>query len=80
MKKSKIVYAAQLKATVGYVYDDPPCLANKDGSMGMELDAIFGSNSVYNRIVNSPFLMGMTNTLLVEMSKKVADTYFNSKK
>lgn len=48
--------------------------------MGMELDSIFGSNSVYNRIVNSPFLMGMTNMLLVEMSKKVADTYFNSKK
>lgn len=74
------MFSAQLKATVGYVYDEPPRLANNDGSMGMELDAIFGSNSVYNRIVNSPFLMGMTNMLLVEMSKKVADTYFNNKK
>ena len=73
------MFSAQLKATVGYVYDEPPRIANEDGSMGMELDGIFGSNSVYNRIVNSPFLMGMTNTLLVEMSKKVADTYFNSK-
>ena len=74
-----MVYGAQLKATVGYVYDEPPRIANEDGSMGMELDSIFGSNSIYNRIVNSPFLMGMTNMLLVEMSKKVADTYFNSK-
>ena len=46
MSAIKCVYGCQLKATVGYVYDEPPRLANKDGSMGMELDAIFGSNSV----------------------------------
>lgn len=48
---------------------------SKDGGFGEEIDMLFGSNSVYNRIVNSPFLIGMMNTLLIEVSKKLATEY-----
>ena len=77
--KTKTVLANQLKNTIAYVYDTAPSIANEDGSRGEELGAIFSTKSLYNRIVNSPFLIGMSNTLLVEGSKKVADLYFSSK-
>lgn len=76
----KVVISAQLKSTIGHVFDEPPRVATEDGEMGEEIDCLFGSNSVYNRIVTSPFLIGMTNTLLTEMSKRIGTEYLESKK
>lgn len=74
----KIVLGNQLKATIGHVFDDAPRLDN-NGEFGEEIDCLFGCNSVFNRIVNSPFMIGMASTLLVEMSKKLGKLYFNEK-
>ena len=37
---------------------------------GEIIDAVFGYQSISNRIVNSPFVIGTTNTLLKVISKK----------
>lgn len=71
----KLVLANQLKNTIGFVYEQSPRIMSEDGGFGEEIDMLFGSNSVYNRIVNSPFLIGMMNTLLIEVSKKLATEY-----
>lgn len=43
---------------------------------GEIVDAIFGEKSMNDRIVNSPYLIGTTNTLLSVLSKKAAELYF----
>ena len=75
----KTVLGNQLKNTIGHVFTEPPRTANNDLSMGEEVDAIFSTTSLYKRIVNSPFLMGMNNTLLVEMSKRIGQAYIDEK-
>lgn len=45
---------------------------------GEEIDAIFGYQSISNRIVLSPEIMGTTNTLLRVLSKHVAKVYRGS--
>ena len=44
---------------------------------GTEIDANFGMASIFNRIVNSPMLIGTTNTLLKVIGKKASDIYFS---
>ena len=39
------------------------------------IDAVFGFQSISNRIVNSPISMGTTNTLLKVLSKKAVEIY-----
>lgn len=75
----KIVVGSQLKATIAKVFTDAPRLNKNDNTPGEVIDAIFSTKSVNNRIVNSAYLQGMTNRLLVEGSKKVAELYFKNK-
>jgi hypothetical protein len=42
---------------------------------GQEIGAIFGSTSINARIVNSPYMIGTTNTLLEVISKKAVEMY-----
>lgn len=44
---------------------------------GEEIDAVFGYQSISNRILLSPEIAGTTNTLMRVLSKRVADVYFN---
>lgn len=67
----KAVFSNQLKTVVGRV-EPRPILTES----GVEVDAIFGSTSVYDRIVNSAFINGTTNTLLKVISKRAAEIYF----
>lgn len=69
----KGVFSNQLKTVIGRVEDNPILTES-----GVEIDAIFGSTSVYDRIVNSAFINGTTNTLLKVISQKAAKLYFSS--
>ena len=42
---------------------------------GKQVDAFFGAQSIFNRIVNSAFILGTTNTLLGVIGKKAAEIY-----
>jgi hypothetical protein len=69
----KGVFGNQLKTVIKSVF--------KEGlrtESGIEIDAVFSYTSVNNRIVLSPTLMGMANTLLRIASKRMANTYFDS--
>lgn len=66
----KAVFANQMKSVVGNIYADP--LRSKDGK---EIDCDFGYLSILNRIVNSPMLVGTTNTLLVALGEYVVEAY-----
>ncbi len=63
----KGVFGNQLKTIFGRVMTG----TNKTES-GVDLDAIFGYQSISDRIVNSPEIMGTTNVLLELMSKNAA--------
>ena len=66
----KLVVSNQLKATVGRVWDEPT--VSEDGR---EVDLFFSYQSVDNRIVGSPEIIGTTATLLIELGKRVIDVY-----
>ena len=46
---------------------------------GDVIDVVFGQKSIVNRIVNSPAMMGTTNTLLKVIAKKAVSLYKGSK-
>lgn len=66
----KIVVANQLKATVGSYWTEPQLSED-----GQPIDVFFSANSIDKRIVLSPELMGSTNTLLVELTKRFIQEY-----
>lgn len=66
----KGVFANQMKTIFGRVMAG----VNRTES-GEDIDAIFGYQSISDRIVMSPEIIGTTNTLLKVMSKRVADVY-----
>lgn len=66
----KGVFANQMKTIFGRVMAG----TNRTES-GEDIDAIFGYQSISDRIVMSPEIIGTTNTLLKVMSKRVADVY-----
>ena len=70
----KVVFANQLKSVIGSVLTG----VNKTED-GVDLDAVFGYKSIQARIVLSPEIMGITNTLLLELGKQTADLYFEGK-
>ena len=67
----KLVVGNQLKGTVARVWTTPNVDENDK-----EFDAYFSGNSIDARIVNSPFLMGTTNTLMMTITQQVVDAYF----
>ena len=66
----KGVFANQLKTIFGRIMAG----TNRTES-GEDIDAIFGYESISDRIVLSPEIIGTTNTLLKVMSKRVAEVY-----
>jgi hypothetical protein len=69
-----MVFANQLKSVISSVLTG----VNKTED-GVDLDAVFGYKSIQARIVLSPEIMGITNTLLLELGKQTADLYFEGK-
>lgn len=66
----KFVFGNQLKSVCARVMSGVNTTAN-----GTPIGAVFGYESIADRIVASPELMGTTNTLLKVLSKAVARTY-----
>lgn len=66
----KGVFGSQLKTIFGRVMSGV-----NQTEAGQDLDAIFAYQSISNRIVNSPQLIGTTNTNLKVMSKRMAEIY-----
>ena len=66
----KAVFANQLKTIFGRVM-----AGVNETESGEPIDAIFGYQSISDRIVLSPEIMGTTNTLLKVISKRVVDVY-----
>ena len=71
----KIVFGNQLKSVLSRVMSG----VNETKS-GKPIDAIFGYQSISNRIVQSAELIGTTNTLLKLISKEVVDIYHKHQK
>ena len=70
----KGVFANQMKTIFGRVMS-----GTNTTESGEPLDAIFGYQSISDRIVLSPEIIGTTNTLLKVLSKHVAKVYRGSK-
>lgn len=68
----KLVVANQLKCTISRVWTDDN--QTEDGQL---IDAYFSGQSLDNRIVNSPFVIGTTSTLLKHITKLAVDHYFS---
>ena len=66
----KVVIANQMKSVVSEVLDHE--VTTEDGQ---PIDVIFGAQSIYNRIVTSPFVLGTTNVLLGLISEEAARIY-----
>ena len=66
----KGVFANQMKTVFGRVMT-----GINETESGEPIDAIFGYQSISDRIVLSPEIIGTTNTLLKVLSKKVAKIY-----
>lgn len=71
----KLVVSNQLKSVVARVMTG----VNETKS-GKQIDAIFGYQSISNRIVTSAEVIGTTNTLLREITKEVIGIYRNDTK
>jgi len=69
----KAVLGNQLKTIIGRVMT-----GTNETESGEPIDVIFGRQSIANRIVLSPDVMGTTNRVLEVLSKKVADEYFTN--
>ena len=69
----KAVLGNQLKTIIGRVMT-----GTNETESGEPIDVIFGRQSIANRIVLSPDIMGTTNRVLEVLSQKVADTYFTN--
>ena len=68
----KVVFGNQLKSVISEVMDSPITTES-----GAKIDAVFGAQSIFNRIVNSAFTIGTTNRLLELISEQTAKIYFN---
>ncbi len=70
----KNVVAHQEKSVIGGVYDKPIYTENGD-----EIDLIFGAQSIANRIVMSPYILGTTETILKKIAKNAVLLYETGK-
>ncbi len=66
----KIIFGSQLKSVVGETMD-----YSITTESGMVVDAIFSNRSLSARIVNSPYILGTTATLLSVIGKKAIAIY-----
>lgn len=70
----KVVFGNQLKSIISEVMEYPVTTES-----GVKIDAFFGAQSIFNRIVNSAFTIGTTNRLLEHVAKEAASIYFKDK-
>ena len=70
----KGVLANQMKSVISNVMEHDVTTES-----GEPIDVIFGAQSIFNRIVTSPFIIGTTTTLLGIVGKKAASIYRNEK-
>jgi hypothetical protein len=66
----KGVFANQMKTVFGKVMEQE--LKTESGTV---IDCVFGYKSVYDRIVNSPAIIGTTTTLLDVIAKRAVAAY-----
>lgn len=66
----KIVVSNQMKSVTGDVMDYPVVAEDNE-----EIEVIFGERSLLNRIVESPRVIGTTNSLLIHLSKLASKMY-----
>jgi hypothetical protein len=66
----KAIYANQMKSVIGEVMQNN--MYTKDGE---KIDVVFGSRSIYSRIVLSPMVIGTTTTLLKKISERAVKIY-----
>lgn len=66
----KVVFANQMKSVIGEVMD-----YDVHTESGERVDAIFGFRSIMARVVNSPFIIGTTTTLLKKVAEKAVKVY-----
>lgn len=71
----KLVYITSLKSIVANVMEK----ATRTVS-GLVVDAHFSAKSIRNRIINSPWIIGITNRILMKMEDFVIERYFKNKK
>jgi hypothetical protein len=67
----KIVFDSSLKSVIGKVMPEP---IMSDG--GIEVDALFGSMSISNRIVLSPLRQGLIERIFEKVETDIVDIYF----
>lgn len=70
----KIVFSHQLKSVVGDIHKE--AYVTEDGKA---IDAEFGYLSLMNRIINSVFDVGTTNTLLIALTEAAVEAYDHGK-
>lgn len=70
----KCVFGNQIKSVVGGVYKND--ILTEDNR---KVDALFGYTSIEARIVNSPYILGTTATLLDWVAEEAVNAYFNKK-
>ncbi len=66
----KVVFANQMKSVLGEVFSEP--IVSENGDI---IDAVFGAQSIANRIVLSPYIMGTTISLLKKIAENAIEIY-----
>lgn len=66
----KVIFASQAKSVIGEVMD-----YSMTTETGETIGAVFGSRSIYARIINSPFIIGTTTSLLKVIGNKAVELY-----
>lgn len=73
MKVSKGVFGNQMKTVFSEVLEKE--IVTEDGDI---IDAIFSNQSISDRIVTNPYVIGTTNTLLEVIAKRAVSLYRSS--
>lgn len=66
----KTVFAHQMKSVIGDVFKEP--IVTEHGEI---VEAVFGAQSIANRIVMSPYIIGTTITLLKKIAENAVKMY-----
>lgn len=67
----KIIFDNSLKSVVGRVEEKP--ITTEEGKV---VDAVFGANSIQNRIITSPLIYGIADRILEQAEQDIIKMYF----
>lgn len=67
----KVVFDSSLKSVIGRVSDHPIVTEH-----GETVDAVFGLNSIFNRIILSPMIQGISDRVLKHVEQDLVNDYF----